>query len=170
MPSKNATFLINKAVESGMIKDSDLATVLEVIPQASSITRQIVTDLLSHHQRMQIPIKFPLLQRGFVYSFAKGIEAAHLWHSSKNMPKLGYNAKDMIEGRVGAMVTPQVQDFINLMAGPAGDLFCDFQELIVSGVSSGGGDMAILLLLLNEGMETAFFIGLDAGMAFSGYN
>jgi hypothetical protein len=169
MPSKNAAFLVKKAVEAGIIHDEDLATVIEVIPQAGPLARQIVTDLLAHHQRLQIPIKFPLLQQGFVYALAKGIEAAHVWQVNKVMLPLGYSAEDMLAGRIGAMVTPEVQTFINNTVGPTGDLFCDFQELIVSALTSSGGEMAILLLVLNEGMETAFFIGLDAGMAFHGY-
>jgi len=42
MTIENATFLINRTVESGMIKVSDLTTVLKVIPKAGPIKLQVV--------------------------------------------------------------------------------------------------------------------------------
>jgi hypothetical protein len=162
--------LVRGAVAARMIVDEDLAQAAEVMPFLFKLAGELRDDLYEHHRHIQKGLQFPLIQSCFCYAFAKGAELAFPWHhSARGKVQFTYDPADALAGRAGADVTQEFADTISAGMLTMGDVFCDFQDEILTNPATGcgtGGRWTADFIAC--GLYWSGAIGIDYGLGHLG--
>jgi len=125
--------IINSMVNEHVLKDTELSTILENLPIISKMAGALRDDIYQYHQQKGIQLQLPVIQTFFLFAFAKGAESAFQWHhNKKGKVDLAYYPEEVVERRFAMHVTEEFNEAVNLVLPSVEDVFCDFQDDILT--------------------------------------
>jgi len=163
--------IIEGSVQSGLIKDDDLAMIPEAMGKLVELSGKLRDDLYRYHERINKELQFPIIRNQFSYAFAKGVESAYLWSISKGgYFEFNYDSEDSLNASAGAQVNEAFATEISIGIDIVQDVFVDFQGALIDEKYGFFKDGRVLADAIAAGYFWASQVGVDYGMNLLGYN
>ncbi len=166
------TAVISGAEIEGLIAESALISVPEVLPLIIKLGGDLRDDIYRSHKSCNVPLQLHIIRNCFCYAFAKGAEMAFLWNlSGDGKIEFSYNYPEAVLGRAGARVSDKYSEFTSRGMISMAVVFDHFKEKVLLDPDNGlprGEDWAEDLMAC--GFYWAAIIGLHAGMKKMGFS
>ncbi len=150
----------SSAIECGLLEDENPHIIPETLGVLKSLADAATETIFENPDANGLSIQ--IIQKAFNYVFAKGIETFSLWQAANDgNVTLSFSEADLLNGDVGASISPNAADFVNAAMPMCADMFSAFQEWLKTNQDLFQGEFLDLYDELNEALTWTARIGLS---------